>query len=231
MSFVEGLREPVAALVTWLFVGMCFVTLVTFAGELSCDLGCRAPGCGSGFFGLTSALEAGASCLSTFIPVDAIAPVAIASKAAISFSVRESSRARPASARSFLLACSSGSPCRTSEGARFFRCPFQKFFIALSVRPGRNFAIAAHLFPSSWCFAMIRASSSAEKGSFRRLGSSWLNHRSRQLLPFRPVPKVLATSDQFWGPYVSTSWISLTSSSCVQHVRRPDELSSQKSLS
>ena len=34
--------------------------------------------------------------------------------------------------------------------------------------------------------------SSGEKGSFFRVGSSWLNQRSRQLLPLRPLPRLCA---------------------------------------
>jgi hypothetical protein len=49
--------------------------------------------------------------------------------------------------------------------------------------------MAAHLFPSSACFAMMVCSSSGEKGSFLREGSSWLNQRKRQLFPFLPVDR------------------------------------------
>ncbi len=46
----------------------------------------------------------------------------------------------------------------------------------------------------------IRRTSSGVKGSFLRLGSSWLNQRSLQLLPLRPLPRLLAMRLQFWGP-------------------------------
>jgi len=49
--------------------------------------------------------------------------------------------------------------------------------------------MAAHLFPSSECLAMMVCSSSGEKGSFLREGSSWLNQRKRQLFPFLPVDR------------------------------------------
>ena len=56
--------------------------------------------------------------------------------------------------------------------------------------------MAAHLFPISSCLAMIISSSSAENGSFFRLGSSWLNHLKRQLFPFLPVPKLCAVESE-----------------------------------
>eukprot|EP00966_Prymnesium_polylepis_P207761 4812691-Prymnesium_polylepis.1 len=62
----------------------------------------------------------------------------------------------------------------------------QEFFIELSVRPGRDLAISAHLLPSSACFEITSASSSALHAPLLIAGSSWLCHRSRHCLPLRP---------------------------------------------
>mmetsp|Transcript_11406 Transcript_11406/g.38894 ORF Transcript_11406/g.38894 Transcript_11406/m.38894 type:complete len:333 (-) Transcript_11406:78-1076(-) len=68
--------------------------------------------------------------------------------------------------------------CRSAE--------FQWFFTALSVRPGSNFAISAHLLPYRLWPSSRMASSSALHASFLMLSSSWLCHRSRHCLPLRP---------------------------------------------
>jgi hypothetical protein len=54
----------------------------------------------------------------------------------------------------------------------------------LSVRPGSSLAICAHLLPTRLCCSMMMARSSSVNGSFLTPGASWLNQRSRQLLPF-----------------------------------------------
>lgn len=43
---------------------------------------------------------------------------------------------------------------------------------------------------SSPCVPSPGRTSSCVNASFFRLGSSWLNHRSRQLFPFRPLPRL-----------------------------------------
>lgn len=59
----------------------------------------------------------------------------------------------------------------------------QWFLTALSVRPGKWRAIRAHLLPWARWAASSRSSSSSENGRLLMRGSSWLNHRRRQLLP------------------------------------------------
>uniref|UniRef100_A0A804N232 Uncharacterized protein n=1 Tax=Zea mays TaxID=4577 RepID=A0A804N232_MAIZE len=63
----------------------------------------------------------------------------------------------------------------------------QWFLTALSVRPGKRRAMSAHLLPWARCAATSRCSSAAENGRRLTRGSSWLNHRSRQLFPAPPI--------------------------------------------
>lgn len=91
---------------------------------------------------------------------------------------------------------------------------FQWFFIALSVRPGNNFAIFAHWFPHCWCAWKIILSSSPVQAVFLMLGFRWLCHRSRHCLPIRPF-SCRAISVHFFGPYRVTNSMTLSSSSFV----------------
>ena len=61
----------------------------------------------------------------------------------------------------------------------------QWFLTALSVRPGKWRAMSAHLLPWARWALSSRSSSSSVKGRLLIRGSSWLNHRSRQLLPWQ----------------------------------------------
>mmetsp|Transcript_43881 Transcript_43881/g.133651 ORF Transcript_43881/g.133651 Transcript_43881/m.133651 type:complete len:230 (-) Transcript_43881:296-985(-) len=92
---------------------------------------------------------------------------------------------------------------------------FQWFLMALSVRPGRCFAISAHLFPrDSWFSIMIRSSSSIH-GFLLMSGLRWLCHLSRHCFPIRP-----GSSAAIWlhllAPWAVTSSTTFLSSSSVQ---------------
>ncbi|KAK3152346.1 hypothetical protein QOZ80_2BG0157670 [Eleusine coracana subsp. coracana] len=92
---------------------------------------------------------------------------------------------------------------------------FQWFFTALSVRPGRSRAMAAHRLPSRAWARRIVASSSGVNGRRSTCGDSWLHHRSRHDLPDRPgMPRPIAV--QFRAPWRSTSRRSASSSSGLQ---------------
>jgi hypothetical protein len=91
---------------------------------------------------------------------------------------------------------------------------FQWFLTALSVRPGRSFAMTAHLLPCAACALIMTASSHWEKGSFLTSGFSWLHQRRRHDLPERPRMPA-AMTDQFLGPYSSISRRSRSSSCAV----------------
>mmetsp|Transcript_39397 Transcript_39397/g.92728 ORF Transcript_39397/g.92728 Transcript_39397/m.92728 type:complete len:236 (+) Transcript_39397:3-710(+) len=92
---------------------------------------------------------------------------------------------------------------------------FQRFLIALSVRPGTSLAISAQRFPWIFCASMIRMSSSSDHGPFMMLGSSWLCQRSRICFPVR-FGRNDATSTQLLSPCLSTSFRTASSSSGVQ---------------
>jgi hypothetical protein len=131
--------------------------------------------------------------------------------------------ASTADASAIIAAAFSFRPLRRGTGsppsATRLRPLFQWFLIALSVRPGRNLAISAHLLPSSACFAISMSSSSCDHASFRIAGSSWLCHLSRHCLPLRPG-RYLAISAQRLAPSTprcsATSRRTVSSSSCVQ---------------
>lgn len=53
-----------------------------------------------------------------------------------------------------------GEPAPAAVATRRWRCPFQWFLMALSVRPGRNFEMVAQRLPSSVCFSMMMRSCS-----------------------------------------------------------------------
>jgi len=61
----------------------------------------------------------------------------------------------------------------------------QWFLTALSVLPGKNFAIFDHLFPNVACATISLCSSSLLKVVFLIPGCSWLNHLSLQLFPVK----------------------------------------------
>mmetsp|Transcript_2795 Transcript_2795/g.8073 ORF Transcript_2795/g.8073 Transcript_2795/m.8073 type:complete len:379 (-) Transcript_2795:17-1153(-) len=91
---------------------------------------------------------------------------------------------------------------------------FQRFLMALSVRPGMSLTIWAHFVPCSATASMISRSSSSVKFSFLTSGDRWLCHRSRHCLPTRPG-RWRAIWDQAEGPWVWTMASSLASSSGV----------------
>lgn len=97
---------------------------------------------------------------------------------------------------------------------RFFMVEFQWFLMALSERPGRNFAISAQRFPMRECRSRRILSSSSLHAVFFMSGFKWLCQRSRHCLPKRPR-RCLAISDQRFGPNFCTSSITLASSSFV----------------
>mmetsp|Transcript_59439 Transcript_59439/g.140053 ORF Transcript_59439/g.140053 Transcript_59439/m.140053 type:complete len:344 (+) Transcript_59439:547-1578(+) len=103
---------------------------------------------------------------------------------------------------SFFSATGSGSPDSTKRRS----VEFQRFLIALSVLPGRSFAISAQRFSNRPCASISSASSSADHLSFLTFGSSWLCHRSRICLPLRPG-RWTASADHDLVPKRSTSWI------------------------
>ncbi|KAG9453526.1 hypothetical protein H6P81_006430 [Aristolochia fimbriata] len=99
-----------------------------------------------------------------------------------------------------------------AEATRLRRVEFQWFLMALSVRPGRSLAMAAHLFPWAAWAEMITSSSSSEKGRCCTEGLNWLHHRSRHDFPDLPgTPALIA--DQFLGPCCVTSFLNTSSSS------------------
>mmetsp|Transcript_33954 Transcript_33954/g.43629 ORF Transcript_33954/g.43629 Transcript_33954/m.43629 type:complete len:338 (-) Transcript_33954:552-1565(-) len=63
---------------------------------------------------------------------------------------------------------------------------FQRFFTAFSDLPGRSLAIFVQLFPQRCCASLKILSSSVVHLPFFRLGSRWLNQRSRHCFPMRP---------------------------------------------
>lgn len=80
---------------------------------------------------------------------------------------------------------------------------FQWFLMQLSVLPGKNLEMMAHLFP--WIlWAAIRIVSSFKLHlAFFIWGFKWLCHLSLHCLPTR-LTKCFAILDQFFGPWIST---------------------------
>mmetsp|Transcript_13020 Transcript_13020/g.25864 ORF Transcript_13020/g.25864 Transcript_13020/m.25864 type:complete len:203 (-) Transcript_13020:976-1584(-) len=76
---------------------------------------------------------------------------------------------------------------------------FHLFFTAFSDLPGKSFAIFVQQFPHlAWASTSI-ASSSSVQPPFFKLGSRWLNQRSRHCLPILPGMRS-AISDHFVIP-------------------------------
>ena len=69
---------------------------------------------------------------------------------------------------------------------RRFNVAFQRFLIALSVRPGSKVAISAHLLPWLLCASTRTSSSLRVQPHFLMSGFRWLCHRSRHCFPMRP---------------------------------------------
>jgi hypothetical protein len=61
-----------------------------------------------------------------------------------------------------------------------------RFFTAISDRPGRNLAMSLHLFPSRDCASKNILTSSSAQGSYRLDGSKMLIQRSRICSAVRP---------------------------------------------
>ena len=91
---------------------------------------------------------------------------------------------------------------------------FQRFLIALSVRPGSSLAISAHRFSNRACASISSASSAAVHFSFFTFGSSWLCHRSRICFPDRPG-RCTASADHDLTPNLATNCTTCSSSSVV----------------
>ena len=89
------------------------------------------------------------------------------------------------------------------------------FLMALSVRPGSNFAISHHLLPILRCISSIILSSSADHFSFLIWGSRWLCHLSRHYFPILPGNSD-AMALQFRAPCPTTSLLNMLSSSLAQ---------------
>jgi len=83
---------------------------------------------------------------------------------------------------------------------------------ALSVRPGKYFAISAHLFPSAACTSNNLLSSAGDHGPLTTSGSRWLQYRSRHCLPSR-VMTYFAILDHDFFPNTATLLRSKLSSS------------------
>mmetsp|Transcript_17794 Transcript_17794/g.59616 ORF Transcript_17794/g.59616 Transcript_17794/m.59616 type:complete len:249 (-) Transcript_17794:99-845(-) len=93
---------------------------------------------------------------------------------------------------------------------------FQRFLMALSVRPGRSLTIWDHLVPTLLTMSRMSLSSSSVQWSLRTAGLRWLCHRSRHCFPTRSVPSCAAIVDHFLGPKWATSSARRSSSSFVQ---------------
>mmetsp|Transcript_3011 Transcript_3011/g.5756 ORF Transcript_3011/g.5756 Transcript_3011/m.5756 type:complete len:237 (+) Transcript_3011:103-813(+) len=100
---------------------------------------------------------------------------------------------------------------------------YQWFLMALSVRPGRSFAISAHLLPTRCWASYMYFSSSSVHGSFLMSGSRWFSHLVLHCFPDLRIPdvweRVEATTDHFLVPWVPTRRI-IESSSIAVHARR-----------
>lgn len=99
------------------------------------------------------------------------------------------------------------------SSASYFRLIvlFQWFLMALSVRPGKSFAILAHWFPTRLCASTMTLSSSSVQAVFFMPGFRWLCHLSRHCLPILPL-RCRAMSVHFFGPYLSTNSTTFSSS-------------------
>lgn len=91
---------------------------------------------------------------------------------------------------------------------------FQWFFIALSVRPLRYFAISDHRFPKCLCSSSNMRSSATVHGSFLTLSSKWLCHLSRHCLPVLPLSWA-ATAGHARVPSSATICLTIASSAFV----------------
>mmetsp|Transcript_10309 Transcript_10309/g.24727 ORF Transcript_10309/g.24727 Transcript_10309/m.24727 type:complete len:272 (-) Transcript_10309:99-914(-) len=94
-------------------------------------------------------------------------------------------------------------------------CEFQRFLMALSVRPGKSLTISDHLVPRRATASTMMRSSSSLQGAFWSSGLRWLCHRSRHCLPKRALPSWLAMKDHREAPCWSTSWRRRSSSDGV----------------
>jgi len=104
-------------------------------------------------------------------------------------------------------------PCTNFSTLPFIEA-FQWFLTLLSVLPGSNFAITAHLGPISCITSRITLSSSSVHAALLIRGSKWLCQRSRHCLSILPG-NIAATTDHFLGPFASTNSLSTRSSSTV----------------
>mmetsp|Transcript_8757 Transcript_8757/g.27184 ORF Transcript_8757/g.27184 Transcript_8757/m.27184 type:complete len:439 (-) Transcript_8757:648-1964(-) len=132
--------------------------------------------------------------------------------AGLAGSSRSASLALAALSAAASLAIAAGLALRLRR--RSFRriVAFQWFLIAFSVRPGRSFAISAHLFPiRAWPATRVR-SSSASHSSRRISGLRWLCQRSRHCLPTRPRSDAAITDQHFCPCFATSSSKSLSSS-------------------
>jgi len=119
----------------------------------------------------------------------------------------------------YVVVGESSSSSQSSEaqvlGTYFFSFELKRFLIALSVRPGRLFAISHHLLPWSLCIWRMIRSSSNDHFSLRMLGSRWLCHLSRHYFPILPG-RAAAMVLQFLAPCSWTMDLRISSSSLVQ---------------
>jgi hypothetical protein len=95
------------------------------------------------------------------------------------------------------------------------RVELKWFLIALSVLPGSNLDISAHLFPNFWCALRMILSSSSLHFPLRMSGLRWLCHLSLHCFPMRPF-SLDAIKLQFFAPNLWTSSTTVPSSSWVQ---------------
>jgi len=96
----------------------------------------------------------------------------------------------------------------------FFIELFQWFLIVLSVLPSNTLAISAHLLPFPLCIKYRIHSSSLLHPIFLILGFRWLCHLSLHYLPILPG-RFSAIKVHFYGPFFSTRWRTILSSSSV----------------
>lgn len=96
----------------------------------------------------------------------------------------------------------------------FFILEFQWFLMVLSVLPSKTLAISAHLLPFPRCIKYKIHSSSLLQQIFLIFGLRWLCHLSLHYFPILPG-KCSAITVHFWGPFFSTRWSTILSSSSV----------------
>lgn len=112
-------------------------------------------------------------------------------------------------------ACAMETSSKLKSFVRARTVAWNRFFTALSVRPGRAFVILAHWLPIARCMVMIMRSSSSVQSPFLIPGFRWLCQRSRHCLPVRSV-SISAMLVQLPVPWTLINRRSFSSSDDVQ---------------